>query len=395
MSPLACLTPIHWSYTTQYFKTHNIAQKLLYTQPLLKKFSTVTLYNKSKLITRAYLPQTSYSTKTSPKGSRKYTVAALISLVSATAIYYYYSKYFADSNAYKRNFATLHPFIFNKFQLVSRDNVTHDTILLRFEVLAFDKSQSETINKIIEAGIWTIDIKDHFMQTFRSYTPINYELSLTKNSNEKSKPQFFDIIVKRYPHGNVSKFIHEIPKGQTVEIRAPCVTFPYFLNKKTNIGMIAGGTGIAPMFQLANRILTSQTPENLQTCITIVYGSKTSKDVYLKKEIDSLVEKYPNRLKVLYLIENSATADNTNIKFSSVENFDLLNHKNDLLVGRPDLPLLKKIMPNPDSSSLVVVSGPDVMMSAISGEKTPDGRQGQISGILGELGYNNQNVFKL
>ena len=56
--------------------------------------------------------------------------------------------------------------------------------------------------------------------------------------------------------------------------------------------------------------------------------------------------------------------------------------------------LLKAKLPAPASSSLVLVCGPPGMMNAVSGGKAPDYSQGEVSGILKDLGYPKEQVFK-
>lgn len=48
----------------------------------------------------------------------------------------------------------------------------------------------------------------------------------------------------------------------------------------------------------------------------------------------------------------------------------------------------------PSADTLVLVCGPPGFMEAVSGSKTPDYKQGDVSGILKRLGYNETMVFK-
>lgn len=45
-------------------------------------------------------------------------------------------------------------------------------------------------------------------------------------------------------------------------------------------GMLAGGTGITPMFQVLNAILKN--PKD-HTCVTLLYGNLTQEDILLRK----------------------------------------------------------------------------------------------------------------
>lgn len=51
-------------------------------------------------------------------------------------------------------------------------------------------------------------------------------------------------------------------------------------------------------------------------------------------------------------------------------------------------------MPAPSKDSLIMVCGPPGLVNSVSGGKAPDWSQGEVSGILKELGYNKDQVFK-
>ena len=81
-------------------------------------------------------------------------------------------------------------------------------------------------------------------------------------------------IIRRYESGVMSKHMCDLKVGQSVDIKgygvmshlitshntvacSPVVKFSYKPNIKTDIGMIAGGTGITPMYQVIQTILAN------------------------------------------------------------------------------------------------------------------------------------------
>jgi cytochrome-b5 reductase len=56
--------------------------------------------------------------------------------------------------------------------------------------------------------------------------------------------------------------------------------------------MIAGGTGITPMYQVASAILKD--PKDT-TKLSLIFGNLTQDDILIKKELDSLVAAHPER----------------------------------------------------------------------------------------------------
>merc|ERR1712048_717661 len=74
----------------------------------------------------------------------------------------------------------------------------------------------------------------------RPYTPIT--------TNETKG--YFELMVKGYPTGVVSKYLCSLKKGDEVEVKGPLEKLPYKANMKKHIGMVAGGSGITPMLQI-------------------------------------------------------------------------------------------------------------------------------------------------
>ena len=62
------------------------------------------------------------------------------------------------------------------------------------------------------------------------------------------------------------------------------------MKKKTRIGLIAGGTGITPMFSVAQAIVLS----NDLPLITFLFSNKTKDDILCKDDIDHLANQAPN-----------------------------------------------------------------------------------------------------
>lgn len=74
----------------------------------------------------------------------------------------------------------------------------------------------------------------------RSYTP---------TSLPESKG-YFELLVKTYENGNISKFLDNLNIGDFIEVKGPKGNFSYSPNMVESLGMIAGGTGLTPMLQV-------------------------------------------------------------------------------------------------------------------------------------------------
>ena len=63
-----------------------------------------------------------------------------------------------------------------------------------------------------------------------------------------------DLLIKVYPNGPMSEHIHSMTPGQMLSFKGPIPKYPWSTNKHSHITLIAGGTGITPMYQLIRKI---------------------------------------------------------------------------------------------------------------------------------------------
>ncbi|KAJ3146823.1 hypothetical protein HDU86_008381 [Geranomyces michiganensis] len=264
--------------------------------------------------------------------------------------------------------ATLTPEDFRRFKLAEVFPVTHDTSLFRF---AANLPQADS-----PAGFPVpshVVVKDHTCQVARSYTPVTYARG------------HFDLLVKKYENGSVSRFLHDTPVGEFIEMRGPIVTLPYEANSVADIGMIAGGTGITPMYQLIKRILRDPDDE---TRVTLLFANRTAADILLYNELQILAAAKPDRLRVVYTVDSASGAKDMPENTAAAPK--------PLSVGLIDKAIIAKHMPPPElgREAAILVCGPDGFIRHISGAKPNDVDQGPLGGLLKELGYEARQVFK-
>jgi cytochrome-b5 reductase len=203
------------------------------------------------------------------------------------------------------------------------------------------------------------------------------EVARPYNPLSASSGDSITLLVKRYGQdAQMGSKLHGLKAGDTVEIKGPNRQWgiPQVSSVK-HYGLIAGGTGITPLIQAAEGILKSD-PEAKVTLITF---NKTSSDVLLRITAHILEKEHPSRFKVVDYVE-----DNKHI------------HTDKL--GRPSKETLKETLPSPFAHGgmvKILVCGPKDMTAAVAGPKTPDFKQGEIGGMLKELGYKKSQIFKL
>lgn len=245
---------------------------------------------------------------------------------------------------------------FRSFKLLEVQPINHNTRLYRFST----NDPEASIGLHVASCLVTRAVIDG-KEVIRPYTPTTPE----------SVVGHFDLVIKEYPQGVMSKHIGALKPGETLEMKGPFPKVAVTTNFKKQIGMVAGGTGITPMLQVIDHIFSDPADT---TEVSLVFANVHAEDILFKDKLDHLAATN-KRFKVHYVLDNPPAAG----PYSK---------------GRVSRELLHAHMPLPSPDNLVLVCGPPPMMAAISGDKLPDKSQGPLSGMLLELGFDSSNVFK-
>lgn len=197
----------------------------------------------------------------------------------------------------------------------------------------------------------------------RPYTPISAP-------DEKG---VLTLLVKKYDNGNASKFIHGMKEGETLAIKGPIPKFPYQINEFDQVALIGGGSGITPLYQVLTHALSDKANK---TKFKLLFSNVTSKDILLREELDALQKKYPENLDIVYLVDKPEGGWKGPTGFITSDT--IKKH-----VAPPTLKDKVKIF----------VCGPPGQVSALAGKKAGM-KQGELGGILKDLGYSEEQVFK-
>jgi len=125
----------------------------------------------------------------------------------------------------------------------------------------------------------------------RSYTPI---------SNHKDCG-LIELVVKVYPTGLLTPHLANLKIGDTVGFRGPIGAMKYTRGLSKHIGMIAGGTGVTPMYQLIRAICED---ENDATSVRLIYANNAAEDILVKEKLDDWAVRYPKKFQVSYVLLN-------------------------------------------------------------------------------------------
>ncbi|KAI9702222.1 MAG: NADH-cytochrome b5 reductase [Bogoriella megaspora] len=185
---------------------------------------------------------------------------------------------------------------------------------------------------------------------------------------------YVEFTIKRYPGKTMSAHIHSLKPGDKLALKGPLPGPQWKTNMHQHVGLIAGGAGITPCYQLIGRILNDP---NDKTKITLLYSNHTEDDILLKKEFNALAAARGDQFNVHYTVSQPSSAW-TGLK------------------GRITRSMLEETMPKPSEDNIkLFVCGPDGFYSTVSGPKAAiPVFQGKFGGLLKEIGYTQKQVEK-
>lgn len=149
--------------------------------------------------------------------------------------------------------------------------------------------------------------------------------------SDVAQRKYVDFVIKVYPEGKMTQSLDALSIGDRVLFKGPRGRFQYGgAGAYKSIGMLAGGTGVAPMFQLVQAILKDPNdhtqastrgqegrraegqahasqglatwpPSRLSNCpatyclqVSLVFGNLTEEDILLRQELQDLADKHDN-----------------------------------------------------------------------------------------------------
>lgn len=240
--------------------------------------------------------------------------------------------------------------------MVEKKNLSHNVIFIKL------KSKIPLQKSRVSFFVFIHDLNKN---SKNPYTPINW------SKNE------ICFAIKVYNHDGIPDYINSRKIGESLWISNPIEKIQYNPNHK-KILMICGGTGITPMLQIFKK-------EKMLSKFTIISSNSSCKDIILSKDI------IDDKLNVFHVI--SKTDKNKEIDF---DKFYIDETKQNVFEGRITKEMVEKIhkSSNVEKYDFVYVCGPPAFMNAVSGDKNPDKTQGEVAGILKEMGYDRTDVYK-
>jgi len=226
------------------------------------------------------------------------------------------------------------------YQLMAITQYTHDTKTFRFSLPA-----QATLDMLPGDYLYvyaTINGK----AVKRPYTP----------SSLPGITGHFDLTVKRYETGLISKYLHEQKVGDSVLMSGPNQGGHWVDGMAKKVGFVAGGTGITPMISIVRWILT----QRLDAELFLVFANKTEVDIIFREEWDRNVREHSN-FHCYHVLEQPPVGWSQGI-------------------GRITDDILRRHLPPADSETVIFLCGPPPMVD-------------HLEASLKGLGYSEQAII--
>jgi cytochrome-b5 reductase len=156
--------------------------------------------------------------------------------------------------------------------------ISHNVAIYRFSLPTPRSILGLPIGQHISIGASIPQEDGSAKEVVRSYTPISGD----------HQPGYFDLLIKSYPTGNISKMMASLAVGQAIRVKGPKGAFVYTPNMVRHFGMVAGGTGITPMLQVVRAIIRGRKAGD-RTEVDLIFANVTQQDILLKEDLDALV----------------------------------------------------------------------------------------------------------
>lgn len=158
------------------------------------------------------------------------------------------------------------------YELTAIHQDTHDT-----KTFCFALPDNATLDMLPGDHLYvhaTIDGKP----VKRPYTP----------SSTPGTTGYFDLTVKRYETGMMSRYLHDRQVGDSVLMSGPNPGGHWVDGMAKKVGFVAGGSGITPMISIIRWILARSLPAEM----FLLYANNTEADIIFREEWDENARKH-------------------------------------------------------------------------------------------------------
>jgi cytochrome-b5 reductase len=222
----------------------------------------------------------------------------------------------------------LDPKTYQYLPLVEKTEIAPDVFRLSFEL-----PTKTTILGLPAGQHVAIKADINGQSVSRSYTPVSNNTDLGR----------LELVIRCYADGLLTgQYLRKLELGDEVAFRGPKGAMRYKRGLTKRIGMIAGGTGITPMYQLIRAICEDD--EDL-TEVSLIYANRSEQDVLLREELEAFARRYPKNFKLWYMLDKAPEGWQYG-------------------VGYVNKDVIRAHLPAPSADSKVMICGPPGMVNA-------------------------------
>jgi len=300
--------------------------------------------------------------------------------------------------------STVSPKVKQSYELLRKTRLSHDSYLLRYGL-----PEGRTILGI--DPVLPTCIKVEYQPSVEGHKNLSKSYSPVSHPNQNG---YMELVVKSYPYeegGGVGKYLCDMEVGSSIEAKLKGERMMHGSSALVgrgwkHIGLVAGGTGIAPLLQVARIVLESES-ESERSRVHLLFVNHTREDILGKDEIEALAKAHPDHFFVTY----SFTREDDTEGECSIAECSIDGSTASVSKGRGGVDLARAALPKPSSSvtegqptdTMVFVCGRDGFVDHWTGPvgraPTEDGSkgpkiQGPLLGVLAEAGFTADQVFK-
>lgn len=261
-------------------------------------------------------------------------------------------------------------------KLMEKIVVTKNVRIFRFSlpsdehVLGLPIGKHVTLSALIHNPLNESEPPKHIS---RQYTPI---------SSDYSTRGHFDLLIKvyrknehpKFPEGGwMSQYLDSMSIGDVIDVKGPNGRIEYMEKgrvrisqnqlKVSQIAMIAGGTGITPMYQFIQHILITRHGRD-NTKLSLLYGNQKQSDILMRETLEELALQHPGQFSLHMTVDRVEKADGPWNGFVGYVSADMINNS----------------IPKPSSELVVLLCGPPPMVRS-------------VESLLIELGYSRDRIY--
>eukprot|EP00535_Pseudo-nitzschia_heimii_P002684 CAMPEP_0197181276 /NCGR_PEP_ID=MMETSP1423-20130617/5614_1 /TAXON_ID=476441 /ORGANISM="Pseudo-nitzschia heimii, Strain UNC1101" /LENGTH=312 /DNA_ID=CAMNT_0042631503 /DNA_START=371 /DNA_END=1309 /DNA_ORIENTATION=+ len=293
------------------------------------------------------------------------------------------------------------------YKLLEKSRLSHDSFLLRYGLpegrtfLGIDPALPTCIKVNYKPAV------EEHKALSKSYSPVSHP----------NQEGYFDLIVKSYPYhegGGVGKYLCDMDVGSSISAQLKGERVMHGSSAVLDrgwkhVGLVAGGTGIAPLLQIARILLEGG--GGSKPSVHLLFVNHSREDILGREAIEALAKVHPENFFVTYSFTREGQGECKNDTGSGGEAECSLDDQDDsdsparFAVGRGDADLARVALPAPSASNdtMVLVCGRDGFVAHWAGPvgraPTEDGSkgpkiQGPLLGVLADTGFTADQVFK-